>query len=73
MVTNYKDNCGAFCPTELELNADVTIAETPELAIFHLFPSFLLTFIVCRSVFADLLLHFYRMFHLEGWNYCDKT
>lgn len=41
MVPNCKDNCGALCPTELELN--VAIAETYELEGFHLLPSFLLT------------------------------
>lgn len=73
MVPNYKDNCVAFCPAELELNADVTVAVTWQLAVFCLLPSFLLTFIACKSVSANLLLDFYCMFHLEGWNPCDKT
>lgn len=69
MVPNYKDNCGAFCPAELELNADVTIADTQGLAVFNLFSSFLLTFIACKCVSANLLLDFCCMFRSEGWNY----
>lgn len=68
MVHYYKDSHRVSCSDELELKADVATALTQELAVF-----ICLTNIICIPVSTILLLDYFSMYNLGGWNDCVKA
>lgn len=73
MVQNYKNSHRVSCSGELELKVGVTIALAQELAVFHPHSFICLASIIYKPVSTILLLDYYSMYNLEGWNDCVKT